>query len=185
MRVYPIKDLEIIKKMKDAMRKNGDMKILLLFTLGLNTAFRISDLLTFTYEELRGNRIIRKEKKTSKTKNIPVPPIVREVFSEIDDGTQTGYIFLSRSNRNKGGLWTQQHIARELKFYASLAGFERNVGTHTMRKTFGYWRYVWSGKDLGLVQSLLNHSTSAETILYIGLDEEMRDKAYTAAEQQL
>lgn len=185
MRVFPIKDRKIIGKMKEGMRTDGNMKMLLMFTLGLNTGFRISDLLKLTYEDLRGERIMIIEQKTGKKKDIPVPPAATKVFCEMDDPEKTGHIFTSNSNRNKGGVWSQQHIARELKYYAKAAGFTRNVGTHTMRKTFGYWRYILNDKNIGLVQDLLNHSSSSETIKYIGIDEEARDNAYTNGHQQL
>ena len=184
MRVFPIKDKNIILKMKEKMRENSDIKMLLLFTIGINTGFRISDILKLTYEILRSERIILTEQKTGKKKDIPVPPAVKKVFVEYDDGSK-GLIFLSKSNRNRGGVWSRQFVAGELKFYAELAGFNRNTGTHTMRKTFGYWRYMQNGKNIGLVQDLLNHSSSKDTIRYIGIDEEVRDNAYASADQQL
>jgi hypothetical protein len=43
------------------------------------------------------------EQKTHKKKDIPVPPAAKKVFAELDDGS-TGYLFLSSSNRNQGGV---------------------------------------------------------------------------------
>jgi integrase len=47
-----------------------------------------------------------------------------------------------------------------------------------MRKTFGYHVYQQSKKNLGLVQKLLNHGSSAVTLRYIGIEEEDMDEAY-------
>ena len=52
------------------------------------------------------------------------------------------------------------------------------IGTHTLRKTFGYHVYKKSGGNLGLVQKLLNHSNSGDTLRYIGIDKEDMDSAY-------
>jgi integrase len=56
-------------------------------------------------------------------------------------------------------------------------GLER-VGTHSLRKTFGYHVYKRTGGNLGLVQKLLNHSSSADTLRYIGIDREQMDNTY-------
>lgn len=53
------------------------------------------------------------------------------------------------------------------------------LGTHTMRKTDAYRVYVQSNYNIGLVMHLLNHSSEAMTLAYLGLDqastEEMLD----------
>jgi integrase len=51
------------------------------------------------------------------------------------------------------------------------------VGTHTLRKTFGYHTYRQT-KNLGLVQKLLNHTSSVDTLRYIGIEQEDLDAAY-------
>ena len=45
------------------------------------------------------------------------------------------------------------------------------IGTHTMRKTFGYWFYKQT-KDVAKLQSLLNHSHPEITLRYIGITDE-------------
>jgi integrase len=53
-----------------------------------------------------------------------------------------------------------------------------NIGTHSLRKTFGYQVYKKTAGDLGLVQKLMNHSTSRITLRYIGIDKEIMDSVY-------
>jgi len=54
------------------------------------------------------------------------------------------------------------------------------LGTHTMRKTGAYRVYTQSNYNIGLVMNLLNHSSEAMTLTYLGLDqastENMLDK---------
>jgi integrase len=45
------------------------------------------------------------------------------------------------------------------------------LGTHTMRKTGAYRVYTQSNYNIGLVMNLLNHSSEAMTLTYLGLDQ--------------
>ena len=56
---------------------------------------------------------------------------------------------------------------------AGLAGVE-SIGTHTMRKTFGYWFYKQT-HDVAMLQEILNHSTPKITLTYIGINKEEKD----------
>lgn len=76
---------------------------------------------------------------------------------------------------------TNEHISRYqvdrfLKSSAEKCGLE-NIGTHTMRKTFGYWFYQRT-KDIATLQKMLNHANQRETMIYIGLEQEEINNAY-------
>lgn len=76
---------------------------------------------------------------------------------------------------------TSEHISRYqvdriLKSAGEKCGLE-NIGTHTMRKTFGYWFYRRT-KDIATLQKMLNHSSQRETMIYIGLEQEEINNAY-------
>lgn len=45
------------------------------------------------------------------------------------------------------------------------------LGTHTMRKTGAYRAYTQSNYNIALVMHLLNHSSEAMTLAYLGLDQ--------------
>lgn len=49
------------------------------------------------------------------------------------------------------------------------------LGTHTMRKTGAYRVYTQSNYNIGLVMHLLNHSSEAMTLAYLGLDQASRE----------
>ena len=49
------------------------------------------------------------------------------------------------------------------------------LGTHTMRKTGAYRVYTQSNYNIGLVMHLLNHSSEAMTLTYLGLDQASRE----------
>ena len=45
-----------------------------------------------------------------------------------------------------------------------------NLGTHTMRKTFGYHFYLQT-KDIVLLMRIFNHSDEKKTLRYIGIEQ--------------
>jgi integrase len=59
---------------------------------------------------------------------------------------------------------------------AALAHGVRNVGTHTLRKTFGYHFYQ-QFKDPSLLQEFFGHTDPAVTLKYIGLNQDALDAA--------
>jgi integrase len=50
------------------------------------------------------------------------------------------------------------------------------IGTHTLRKTFGYLFYQKT-KDVALLQELFNHSAPSITLRYIGINQDLMDNA--------
>ena len=60
-------------------------------------------------------------------------------------------------------------------------GLNINVGTHTMRKTFGYHHYK-QFNDVALLQKILNHSSPSITLRYISIYQEEIDSSYNSFE---
>lgn len=54
------------------------------------------------------------------------------------------------------------------------AGILTNIGTHTLRKTFGYHFYQET-KDVALLQCIFNHSAPSITLCYIGINQDIID----------
>ena len=57
------------------------------------------------------------------------------------------------------------------------AGIEYRVGTHTLRKTFGYHHYQ-KFKDVAVLQKIFNHYSPQVTLRYIGIDQDIIDESY-------
>ena len=183
--VSPIKDEKKIKLMKlvlrDQSKRGQGTRNLLLFVMGINTALRISDLLSLTVGDVRNEKgkirdnVRLNEKKTGKVKEFYINDSVRAVLRETlrSDMDNSEPLFPSR----KGGkAITSVQAYRILTAAAESIGLEK-IGTHTLRKTFGYHIYKQTN-NLGLVQKLLNHSSSGDTLRYIGLEQETLDDAY-------
>lgn len=184
--VEPIRDLKKIEAIKRLLTNKRDV---LLFVMGINTALRVSDLLKLTLGDVCDLQtkpkilplITLKEQKTGKLKVFPLNKSVEKELRSylLKRGEESTLspgqaLFLSR----KGGKALSRVQAWNiLHSVGRLVGLEL-IGTHTLRKTFGYHVYKRSGGNLGLVQKLLNHSSSGDTLRYIGIDREQMDNAY-------
>lgn len=89
---------------------------------------------------------------------------------QIDD-----YMFTN----DRGEHITKQQLWNIIKDTAAEAGIEQNVGTHSLRKTWGY--HCWhnatdKSKALIILQKCFGHSSPQTTLAYIGiLNEEIED----------
>lgn len=67
-----------------------------------------------------------------------------------------------------------------LKEAAKACGIKHNVGTHTCRKTWGWWQYKYNCQkanlDITMLQRAFGHSTPEVTLRYLGITDE-EDKA--------
>lgn len=175
MKVEPIKNKESIKKILENLSASPRNK--LLFALGTFTGFRISDLLKLKLRDITGKKISILEQKTRKRKNsklrtVKVIPLLKEIIEETTKHlTPEDYLFKSQKSKEP---MTRHQAYRILNKY--LKHLNINIGTHTMRKTYGYWHYKIN-KDIISLQQDFNHDSPYTTMLYIGMGEEARDKA--------
>lgn len=178
--VEPIRDRKKIEAIKKVLR-GSNLRDYVLFTLGINSGLRVSDLLKLKVSDVSDekgrvkDRITLREKKTGKTKTFPFSDTVIKALKEYLLGTQfERALFPSRKG---GGPITRQQAYRIINDAAKTVGIKDKIGTHTLRKTFGYHAYV-AGVDVTRIQSLLNHSSPKETLRYIGITQDELDDVY-------
>jgi integrase len=190
MEVLPIKDPKKISALRKILRANKEVGLRdeLLFLLGINTALRISDLLNLTLADVSDpdgktkDEIELKEKKTGKLRQNPINKVAQEALKAYLDQRKKidrlyfpeAPLFLSR----KGQKAITRQQAHRLMAEAGAAVGLSNIGTHSLRKTFGYHVFKKSCGNLALVQKLLNHSSSGDTLRYIGIDREQMDNMF-------
>lgn len=192
--VEPIRDTKTIKNMRSILKAQSTRNELL-FILGINVGLRISDILKLQLENLVKNGRTPKdyvtitEKKTGKTKKFYIGEIVKKVIEtylrDNKDLSEGDYIFKSRKGENSP--ITRQQAYRIINRAAESLGLvERNdkdviisgeIGTHTLRKTFGYHSYK-SGTSIELLMDIFNHSSKSETLRYIGITEDQKKDVY-------
>ena len=175
----------------------------MLFTFGINIGLRISDIVEVTifdvldeYGRARTHLNII-EKKTKKNKKIRInKPLADELVEYISallyieyrisydliakseqarqkylEIASTTYLFYS----NKGGHLTRVQAYRILQESAEKCNI-KNFGSHSLRKTFGYFHYK-QNKDIAVLMDLFNHSAPSITLGYIGLNQDILDEA--------
>lgn len=167
--VQPIRSEEKIEEMKIELKKNGTRDYLL-FLVGINTGLRISDIIKLQVNDiLNQNREFRPhitiiEEKTKKTKKFKINAVVAdELYPFIKDKAQEEYIFKSRNGKNKPISRVRAYLI--LNQAGEKIGLEE-IGTHTLRKTFGY-HYYQRTHDIATLQELFNHSSPSITLRYI------------------
>lgn len=179
--VEPIRDKKKIEAMKSYL-KGKNLRDYLLFVLGLNTGLRISDLLELKYSDIFTDcnkfreHLTIKEEKTEKTKKIKLNNVARKALKEyISIYKLAGKDYLFRSR--KGGRISRVQAYRVLTEAAKIIKIE-DFGTHSLRKTWGYWTYGASRYNIALIMDMFNHSSPAVTLRYIGINQDQKDELY-------
>ena len=169
--VQPIRDREKLEDLKEELKKKG-LRDYMLFLTGSNSGMRVSDVINLNVNDIRNkdgtmkSHIIVTEKKTN------------DLFKEMERYTKNmnegEYLFKSRNGNNKPITTTQAY--RIIKRASNKLGLEE-IGTHTMRKSFGYHHYQ-QYKDVALLQTIYNHSSPSITLKYIGINQDNIDLGY-------
>lgn len=172
--VQPIRDLDKVQEVAAILKKRS-FRDYFLFVLGTQTGLRISDLLKLRVRDVRNKTHVSiVEKKTGKPKRFLLSPSVRVLINDyIEEMKDEDFLFPSRKGSNKPIL--RQRAYSILNEAAAKAGLEE-IGTHTLRKTFGYHFYQRK-KDVAMLQQLFNHSAPSITLKYIGITQDLQDKA--------
>uniref|UniRef100_UPI003F694BFB site-specific integrase n=1 Tax=Streptococcus pluranimalium TaxID=82348 RepID=UPI003F694BFB len=169
--VEPLKDKDDIQAIKDYLRSWSERNYMI-FLVGINTGYRISDILKLKVKDVQGWHIRVKEQKTGKTKSIKMTRKLKNELREyIKDKPLHHYLFQSRNGINKP--LDRRTVYWILKTAGEDLGIA-NIGTHTMRKTFGYWYYK-KYKNVADLMTIFNHSSPAITLIYIGVRQDDLD----------
>lgn len=179
--VQPIRSLKQIETIKKLLKQQS-LRDYCLFVLGINSGLRISDLLKLRISDVaeKGkvkDRIRLRENKTNKFKDFPISDNAKSAIREYLKSRQYSEnepLFISRKNK---GFLLRQRAYKILNEVARSIGIKEKIGTHTLRKTFGYHAYN-SGYDIAIIQKLFNHSSPSVTLRYIGITQDKLDDVY-------
>jgi integrase len=166
--VQPIRDKQQIEDMKFALKRFCGERDYILFLLGINSGLRIGDLLKLKVKEVKKKKkLVIQEGKTSKPRTIYLEGVYTEL-NEYINTIDSEWLFPSRKG-DKPISSVQAY--RQLNKASEMVDITEGIGTHTLRKTFGYWHYK-QFKDVAELQKILNHSHPSITLTYIGITEE-------------
>jgi len=172
--VEPIRKIENLRKLENYLASKNK-RDLLLFKIGINSGLRISDIVALNVSDIQGKRYIQiKEKKTGKFKKIPINPKLKPLFDDYTKGKNPDEALFKTVFKNRMDRFGAYYI---LKTACKAAGLDEKIGTHTMRKTFGYHHYK-KFKDVAILQKIFNHSSPYITLRYIGIEQDQIDESY-------
>lgn len=177
--VQPIRDKDQIEMLKDYL-KDWNPRNFLLLVFGLNTGLRVSDILPLKVREVQEEYIEVIEKKTGKQRLFPINNVLRREIDKYVKAKQLkpyDYLFESRKKCKQPGKEGQKqpistNQAWKILHKAAKACGIHHIGTHSMRKTFGYFMYQQNGHDVAMLMEMFNHSSPDITLRYIGINQE-------------
>ena len=107
---------------------------------------------------------------------MPIPSHLKKEISyyvELENLKDNDYLFKSRKSKIKPITRVQAYnILRKIANKYKL----ENIGTHTLRKTFGYHFYSKT-HDVALLMNIFNHSDPKITLRYIGIEQDTVEKS--------
>ena len=172
--VEPIRDYNKLQDILEYLKYENKRNYIMVM-IGCYTALRISDILRLKVKDVKNKKnITMREQKTGKQKIIPINAVLRKALEDyIKDKKEYEYLIKSREKENKA--ITRDTAYKILKDIGEKFELE-NVGTHTLRKTFGYHFYQQT-KNIVVLQEFYNHSDPSVTLKYIGINQEAVNKA--------
>ena len=183
--VLPIKDSNILHEVQDTLLNNFryGRRNYTIFQVGKATLLRVSDVLALRRNEIfnddgtiKKNAYIR-DKKTDKPNKLYLKPVNQDLIDYLqwlnENKIQSDWLFPSIKHPDRH--ITEKQFYKIMAKTGDLLGINY-LGTHTMRKTGAYRVYTQTHYNIGLVMSLLNHSSEAMTLKYLGLDQVSREQ---------
>ena len=169
--IRDIKDIESIKKLLSDNTRN-----LLLFTLGVNNGLRCGDLLRLKVcdvKHIKPNETIKiREQKTKKDNVLMINKSTHKILKQFLDEAEpedNDYLFKSRKGENES--LSISSVNAMIKSWCRSIHIKGNVGSHTLRKTFGYIQRTKFGVSWEIICKRFNHSSPSVTMRYLGIED--------------
>jgi len=163
-----------------------------LIVLGLNTGYRISEILSLSVAQvwengrvkpqlkvsrarLKGGRGCHRKSVVSRTVPLNAPAMLvleKYLFARFGSGpaVESQYLFPGRFPGTALGRWQANQIVHAVFDKAGL-GSRENYGTHSLRKTFARRVYAATKYDINLTRAIMGHANIGTTQQYLHVDE--------------
>lgn len=148
--------------------------------VGCNFGLRISDVLELEVDDFKNKKYLKlkekklKNKKNNKTRNMLINKKMRKIIDTyIEENNIKKYLFTGRGSETPICRQQAWNIIKDIEKKFNLP----NLGTHSLKKTFGY-NFLNEYKDLPMLQKIFNHSESEDTLRYIGITQEKQDNYF-------
>ena len=181
--VEPIRDRRKIAQIKNILRGQERWRDLLLFTVGINSALRVSDLLQLQVGHLCDSsgdayeKFTIREQKRGKRNEVAINDAIAEALHgylegyPAANGHSDNFAFFNTKTMNYREPIQRGHAWKIISELCESVGLRGDYGTHTLRKTWAYHARL-SGVDLTLIMQRLNHNSLAYTKRYLGITDD-------------
>lgn len=143
------------------------------FCLSMGLCLRISDILNLRLCDIVQDgdryRLEIVEQKTGKQRVFTVPLVIQQYIEN----------YCLRNGIDRTALMfpvTERAIQKQLHIVCDYLGYE-GISTHSFRKWYATEIYKANGYDIVLIQRLLQHSSTATTQRYIGIEPQRIEAA--------
>jgi len=173
--VDAIRDISKINAIKRLLKEQSQRDYLL-FVLGINTGLKITEMLAMRVQDiLNEDGTVKKfiDPPSYPTEGMPIylnSKVKQAISLYLPTLPPQGNDYLFKSTKTDQPI-TRQQAYRIINKAAKNVGIEGKVGTHSMRKTFGYHAYK-KGVAISLLQKLFHHASPSETLKYLGIKNE-------------
>ena len=168
--VEPIRDIGLVIDISDYLKEKNERDYVM-FMFGIYVGLRISDILKFQVRDVKDKAyVILREQKTGKERKFPINDELKPILNRyIRNKGEYEYLFPN----SRGTPLSRQQAYNVLSEAGKKFNLE-SIGTHTLRKTFGYHMYQQT-KDIVTIKEILNHSDISVTLRYIGITQDIKD----------
>ncbi len=178
--VEAVKNQDDIAAINALLRKHGNQDYADIWKLGINVAFRISDLLSIRMGkiDLPRRELSIVEGKTGKKRTVRLNQTACEIIQRrMNTYAGDEYLFQSHGHRGRSlnKPLDRSTVGRKFQEIGEILGLK--LSTHSMRKTRGYMMHK-AGVSIEQICRVLNHSSPAVTMAYIGLTKEETLQTY-------
>ena len=169
IKIEPIRNKTAIATIKQLL--SDKPRDLCLFTMGINTGWRANELLLIRVGQVRdieaGGALELKQSKNDKYRTVTLnQTVVKSVQAFLERAgnelADSDYLFHSQ----RGAVLTVPSVTRLVKRWCAAVRLKGNYGSHTLRKTWGYWQYQ-RGTPLPLLVEAFGHATQQQTLAYL------------------
>ena len=136
MKVYPVFEKENRSKI-EMLLKATNKRNYVLWLIGTQTGYRVSDIVGLKVKDVKGSAITLIEQKTGKERSVKINKKLKAVLKDYIKGMDdNAVLFKSRVGGNKPICI--RRCQQIIKKVAELVGIEKNINSHSMRKTYAY-----------------------------------------------
>ena len=186
----PIKDKRELEAMKKYFLRRNEIRNYTLFCVGINTALRISDILSLRWKDVYDfkcrsfkKHLQLREQKTKKASSIFLNKEAVNAFKKLMAHCnrrrlpikEDDFIFIGKKHTDKPLSRSQAY--RIINGAAKALKIAGNIGCHSLRKTFGYFA-ARMGISAVMIMNIFNHSSFPITRRYLGIEQDERDEVF-------